>query len=184
MSNSLLWKTLIVQLKASPAKAAVLGVLALVLVAVVAGQWLGGPRSVEAALATVSIPIPGKAGLPVPDSRTESARQRTPRPPLPALSDIPVRDLFETDWSGFAPVTTPLVSTATAEASSRADAAPRLVLELTLTGPAYGGRPFAMINGTRVTAGDTISRFKVDSIAPGTVILTADDGEQIVLHMD
>ena len=40
MNASLLWNTLLVQLKASPSKAATLGVLLLVLVVVVAGQLL------------------------------------------------------------------------------------------------------------------------------------------------
>lgn len=183
MNASLLWKTLIAQLKASPAKAGVLGVLALVLLAVIVGPWVGGPRSAEAAPSAVSIPLPRKPGLSVFDSGTE-LRRYARRPPLPELADVPARDLFETDWSGFAPVTTSRLSTATAEGPRRAEAAPPLVLELTLTGPAQGGRPFAVISGTRVTVSDTISRFKVDSIAPGMVILTADDGERIVLRMD
>lgn len=176
MSATLLWNTLLVQLKASPSKAATLGVLLLVLTVVVAGQLVGGPRSAEAAPDVSNLPsfVAEPAPLPPRDSR----------PPAPDLHGTPTRDLFSTNWSGFAPVPAAQLSTDVSNPAGQTKPAPRWVLELTLTHPTSTEQHFAVINGTRVKVGDKILGLAVDTIAPGTVILVGEKKERIVLQMN
>lgn len=177
MNPSLLWNTLVAQLKASPSKAATLGVLLLVLVVVVAGQLVGGPRSAEAAVATLS-------SIPIVAVEHDPESQRAARPPRPLLSDTPTRDLFSTDWAEFAPVSVGKDPVAPSDKVTQEKPTPRWVLELTLTDPASLGQHFAVINGIRVKAGDKILGLSVDTITPGTVVLVGGKNERIVLHMN
>lgn len=177
MNASLLWNTLVVQLKASPSRAAALGVLLLILVVITAGQLVGGPRSAEAAPPPVSI-VPRVTAEPTP------ASLRASRPPLPKLPDMPVRDLFSTDWAGFAPVPITRLATETDDVAGQAKPAPRWVLELTLTDPTPRGQHSAVINGSRVRIGDKILGLTVKTIAPGIVILVGEKNERIVLQMN
>ena len=180
MSRTHLWKTLALQLKTSPGKAGILGFLTVVLVALIVRQLLGGPHSAEAVqINTALIPEAGaRPGLERP-----VAPARKPRRPLPSLPNRASRDLFEVDWSLFARVARANVEVQRDEADDPPEVAAELALELTLTSSTEGGEPYAVINGESVRLGDAIGTFVIESISPGTVILSAKGRERIALRM-
>ncbi len=179
MNRTRLWTTLVIQAKASPYKTGLLGVLAVVFLVLVGRQLWGGPRTAEAApplnpaatdVASVLEPTP----VPV----------RLPRPPLPDLPDAPARDLFKADWLTYGRVSRLDTAARENEDKSPSEAAPVLLLELTLTEPADNGQHYAVINGRRVQVGDAIGELVVESITPGLVILAGSGTGRTALRMD
>ncbi len=174
------WRTiLLAQFKGSPYKSGLLGILAVVLLVLVGRQLWGGPETATAAPSLISI-APAVALLPEP--RLTPARSLRV-PPLD-LPEVLMRDLFKADWlaSGRAPRAQP--TTQVGEGGSTTEAAPVLVLELTLTEAADNTQHCAVINGRTVRVGDDLGGFMVESISPGEVTLTGGGTERVVLRMN
>ena len=177
MSRANLWTSLIATFKASPAKAGVLGLLAVVLMVMVGRQlWPGTPRSAQGA-ALFDFP-------PLDDAPIPEAVGHQPRPALPELPDQPARDIFGSNWLIFDRAAEEDVETQPDDAPAQMQRATVLTLDLTLTAPRENGQPYAIINGTTVRVGNEVDGYVVESIGPGYVVLSANGQERVVLHMN
>ncbi len=180
MSGTYGWTTLAATLKASPGKTGLLGLLAVVLLVLVGRQVLSGPRTAGAAV------LPGDfvdTAL-ISESTTGPVPVHKPRLPLPELPARPARDLFDTDWSLFAPASRANTTVRSLEDEGTAENTPVPTLKLTLTVSADGGEPYAVIDDKLVRIGDAIGEFVVESIVPGQVILSANGRERIALRIN
>ena len=176
-----LWTTLIIQGKAAPYKMGLLGVLAAVLLVLVGRLLLGGPKTADAAPSLVT-------AVTITASAQEPARAAAtlPRPPMPDVPDTLARDLFQADWLLGERASQPDTAARAYDDGNQngSEAAPVLLLELTLTKGIDPAQHYAVINGRRVQVGDGIGEFVVQSITPGLVILTGGGTGRTVLRMD
>ncbi len=180
MNGASFWTTLVIQSKAAPYKAGILGVLVVVFLVVVVRQFWGGPQSAEAAplLSPVTVVTPpGMTSAPMPAPAPT-------RPPLPDLPDSAKRDLFNADWLATGRSLHSDTAARKDQSDSASEGSGALVLELTFTGNADVGQHCAVINGSRVRIGDMINGHLVESITPGLVILASSGGDRIMLRMD
>ncbi|NOX57514.1 MAG: general secretion pathway protein GspB [Planctomycetes bacterium] len=158
-------------LKASPAKSAVLIIGFVVLVVLVARQ-VGGGASEAAAEVLVAVDVP--AGV---ESKKDSENVLKPPPRVrrPRLPKTLARDPFALDW---------LVIDA-GEIAGAEDAdieGDVLKLQLTLTGKDKSGRATAVVSGTVIHTGDEVAGFVVERIERRSVVLRKGQ-EEIRLRM-
>lgn len=186
LKRTKLMRVLRAQLKAAPKQAKLLGALGLVFVIALLRMILTlGPKTTEAALTPIAAPQgTPMAARPAPST----APPRTnPRPALPDLPAQSVRDLFVAAWWDRGATTTPepLIEPVPDGTAPRVDIEPTdLVLELTLTGATDSGQHCAVISGKRVRVGESVRGYRVESIAPGLVVLSEPERGRIVIRMN
>ena len=167
-------------LKAQPGKSAVLGVLAVVLIVLLA-RWVGGsgPRSAAAAVDLVSPPrevsLDSEAGSDI------TVQQTTEPEPLPVLPEperprfeAPQRDIFAVDY-GYFPRRPGSESGDTAEGVDsqqlRIAALERRVGTFRLQSTVTGAKPAAIIDGKMVRQEDVYKGFSVVKVNNRHVLL-------------
>jgi len=174
-----LWTTLVIQSKAAPYKAGMLGVLVFVMLVVVVRQLSGGPQSADAAPSLHPVTVVTTTGMtPAPTPARASTRT-----PLPYLPDTAARNIFNADWLATEHSSRSGTVALQDQSETPAKAAPALVLELTFTGNADVRQHCAVISGRRVRLKDMIDGYVVESITPGLVILAGSGGDRIMLRM-
>lgn len=157
-------------LKASPAKSAILLVGFVVLAVLVFKQLWGGPRvaaaDAPASESMVADPDSSKGSLP-----TVKLVKRVPRP---RIIEKLARDPFAMDWLD-------LSKFSRGEENLDVEDAV-LQLQLTLTGTDESGQATAVVSGTVVHVGDQIAGFMIDRIDKRSVVLRK-GSEKIKLRM-
>lgn len=174
-SGSRIRAILLANLRASPAKSAVLGAGCVVLVVLLVRLASGGAKSAAANDVLAIVPEASRAvdtGARVDQAEHES-RPREPRRPRPRLRQTLARDPFSLTWLG-----------SFNEGSMSEDIAQAgdLALQLVLTAD-HSDRPgVAVISGIVVHPGSRVGRFQVAQIAARYVVLR-DQQETVVLRM-
>ncbi|HNQ21735.1 MAG TPA: hypothetical protein PKK06_01425 [Phycisphaerae bacterium] len=175
------------ELRRSPGRAAVLGVLGVVLVIVVAAQFVRWPSSAVAATAGAEVP----PTLPAPPGAVGTVDAGAPSAPVPGTLPVarraapPVprtlgRDPFALDWERFVPPT-PAEQTAAAPAQPEPEEE-ELVLEATFRANPPQAGAFAVINGATVGLHDQVGRYVVLEIGTRHVVL-GDRDRRLLLRM-
>lgn len=158
---------LLANLKASPAKTAVLAVALVVFMIVLGQRVLGGASPVEAG-EQVQIEIPQPVQLPSADSK----RWAPPRLPRPEIEPVVYRNPFSLSW---VLVGREVVSDETGQPTSQ------LQLQATLTSGTLDSHS-AIISGLVVHVGDRVAGYEVVRISNRRVELQ-NGGERIALTM-
>jgi hypothetical protein len=167
------------QIAASPVKAAVLAGLTLVLLVVLAVQFLNGPSSASAA---VEPPVEVVEILPVVTSPSETSPAEW-RPELPDLPGRLSRDLFASPFAVIAPSSDPQEANPDELSADNQNDEPTWTLKATyLSSEGDRATPMAIIDGMMVREGDRIRRYVVESIESRQVVLK-DGSLRIVLRM-
>ena len=179
------------QLSASPGKAALLGLLGVVLVAVVGVQFARAPGSAQAAAPAAEAPDPPVAAVALAEMSDDEGSTEQPFAPAerlecPKLARQLSRDPFGLQWSDYFPSATG-IETEDSEVPSALEPGEELepeefVLEATFCSNASGGESTAIINGFKVGVNDRLGRYLVKTIGPRHVVL-ADQGREIVVRM-
>lgn len=153
-------------LRASPAKSAALGVLALVLIVLLIRQFSDGAQNVQADEEVGLAIVPAAPSVPVSPTTDKPLRR-----PRPNIARMPRRNPFGPP----AAMLTEAVGESTDTASAPTGAPATLKLNFTITG-GDDGRPKAVISGIVVRPGSTIAGFVVEEIHDRRVVLR--HGEQ------
>jgi hypothetical protein len=165
-----IWAVLQAQLRASPRKAAVLGVLSLVLLVLVLRLFARGPQVAEAEPVPAAGQLIPPAALPLPDLAMGNAA--LPKPRFPSQ---PARDPFSVERNLFEPIPgheiRPKEQAPVTNADPLLEVVSRLHLQSTVTGPS----PLATVNGMVLRVGDSIEGLKVKSIGSRNIELAYGD---------
>ncbi len=160
----------VTNLKASPAKSAILLAGIVVLAVLIARQVWGGPSEAEAEIAAPGVTLVD------PDTVESSEPVVKPvvRVPKPRIVEALVRDPFAVDWLDLSKL---VLSEEEVEAEDDV-----LQLQLTLTGTDEDGQATAVVSGTVVHVGDRIAGFVIDRIGKRSVVLRK-GSEKLKLRM-
>jgi len=171
-SGSRIGAIILANLRASPAKSAVLCVGFVVLVVLLVRLASGGAKSASADVPAIDL-VMAPTAQPAPSTQAAEAWKLEPRLPRPRGRQILARDPFSVSWLG---------SFSGSTAGANDESAGELTLQMILTAGA-GRRPgLAVISGMVVHPGSRVGRFEVVQIADRYVVLK-DQAKTVVLRL-
>jgi len=163
---------LIANLRASPAKSAVLGIGCVVLVVLLARLVVSGPKQAEADTAIALIPETTAAPKAAAEDGDVVKLVARPRLPRPTVRQTLARDPFASDW--LAGLAGPM---SRVEVEENAETDEALSLQLIMTSDRLDGTRMAIISGLMVYPGSQIGGYEVSEIARYHVTLRNRTGE-------